>query len=409
MINELTETQKERMSFYREKWVNMAFKKQFDSEKTKKAIEWLFEFCKIDKPNVIIAESPLSAIIIANLIERASVGDSVLASVGDSVWDSVRASVGDSVGDSVLASVGDSVGDSVWDSVLASVGDSVWDSVGASVRDSVRASVGDSVRASVGASVGASVRASVGASVRDSVRASVGDSVWDSVWASVWDSVGALKVPSYLPYFDWSDFGWVAFYDYFQEFDTNKFAPGNWDNFGDYAKMCQYAPFISYIVGNYVIAVKPPVSVIKNENGILHNPQGPSVEFSDGYCQYYINGRNLPSWIWEKKDTITKEVFLQEKNAEIRGGMYAVLGQKRVFDLIGASEVGKKFANNETYILYRTTEKIGDKHWQWVGVKCPSTGTDYLLGVPDTVTCPIEAVAGTWGLTASEYIINQHT
>ena len=48
---------------------------------------------------------------------RASVGDSVGASVGASVWDSVR------------ASVGDSVGASVWDSVRASVGASFWDSV----------------------------------------------------------------------------------------------------------------------------------------------------------------------------------------------------------------------------------------------------------------------------------------
>ena len=75
------------------------------------------------------------------------------ASVGDSVWASVR--------DSVRASVGASVGESVRDSVRASV----WDSVRESVRDSVRASVGDSVW--------------------DSVRDSVGDSVWASVWAYI--------------------------------------------------------------------------------------------------------------------------------------------------------------------------------------------------------------------------------
>ena len=58
-------------------------------------------------------------------------------------WDSVRASVRASVWDSVRASVGASVRASVWDSVGASVGDSVW----ASVWDSVGDSVGDSVRA----------------------------------------------------------------------------------------------------------------------------------------------------------------------------------------------------------------------------------------------------------------------
>ena len=58
-----------------------------------------------------------------------------------------------------------------WDSVLDSVGASVWASVGDSVEASVGASVLDSVEASVWASVGASVLDSVEASVWDSVRA----------------------------------------------------------------------------------------------------------------------------------------------------------------------------------------------------------------------------------------------
>ena len=58
-----------------------------------------------------------------------------------------------------------------WESVLDSVGASVWASVGDSVEASVGASVLDSVEASVWASVGASVLDSVEASVWDSVRA----------------------------------------------------------------------------------------------------------------------------------------------------------------------------------------------------------------------------------------------
>lgn len=167
--------------------------------------------------------------------------------------------------------------------------------------------------------------------------------------------------------------------------------------------------FETYSHSNICFVVKPPTQVFKNENGLMHNPNGPAIKFRDGFAVYCINGRRLPNWIWEKKDTITKNKFLKEKNAEIRGGMYAVLGQKKVFDLIGAEEISRKFANDETYILYRTLKPIGEKHWQWVGVTCPSTQTKYLLGVPDTVTCPLEGVAGTWGLSAKDYIINQHT
>ena len=72
-------------------------------------------------------------------------------------WSSVRASVVDSVWASVVDSVRASVGVSVWDSVE----DSIWDSVVASVWDSVEASVGALVMASVWASVVASIGASV--------------------------------------------------------------------------------------------------------------------------------------------------------------------------------------------------------------------------------------------------------
>jgi hypothetical protein len=74
-------------------------------------------------------------------------------------WKKVRASVWDSVLASVRVSVWDSVCDSVWASVRDAVRDSVWASVWASVRVSVR----DAVRASVWDSIGDSVRASVGA------------------------------------------------------------------------------------------------------------------------------------------------------------------------------------------------------------------------------------------------------
>jgi sarcosine oxidase delta subunit len=237
------------------------------------------------------------------------------------------------------------------------------------------------------------------------VEASVWASVGASVRASVEASVGAINADNYCNY---TDFGWTAWIDFFCEENFTKDNP-IWVKFNIWKHFLGAGVFETYSFQNICFVVKSPTKIIKNENGALHNPTGPAIEFPDGYCQYYINGRNLPAWIWEQRDAITKERFLQEKNAEIRGGMYAVLGQKKVFDLIGASEISRKFANNETYVLYRTNEKIGDKYWQWVGVKCPSTATEYLLGVPDTVTCPIEAVAATWGISANEYIINQHT
>ena len=253
---------------------------------------------------------------------------------------------------------------------------------------------------------GDQVRVQVWAQVWDQVRDQVGDQVWDQVR----DQVGAQvrdQVPS--TYINYSDYGWVSFYEYFRRHTNIKFPKKLLDKFDSIAAGLKSGIYEIYPHKGLCVGVRPPEKIFRDEHGRIHNTEGPAIRFRDGFSVYAIHGRRLPAWIWERRDTITREEFLQEKNAEVRGGMYAVLGQKRVFDLIGAEEVARESANNETYILYRTKERIGGKFWQWVGVKCPSTGTDYLLGVPDSVTSPMAGASGTWGLQKEDYIINQHT
>ena len=234
--------------------------------------------------------------------------------------------------------------------------------------------------------------------------------VWAQVWDQVRDQVGAQvrdQVPS--TYINYSDYGWVSFYEYFRRHTNIKFPKKLLDKFDSIAAGLKSGIYEIYPHKGLCVGVRPPEKIFRDEHGRIHNTEGPAIRFRDGFSVYAIHGRRLPAWIWERRDTITREEFLQEKNAEVRGGMYAVLGQKRVFDLIGAEEVARESANNETYILYRTKERIGGKFWQWVGVKCPTTGTDYLLGVPDSVTSPMAGASGTWGLQKEDYIINQHT
>jgi hypothetical protein len=361
---------------------------------------------------------------------RDQVWAQVWAQVGDQVWDQVGAQVRDQVGDQVWAQVGaqvgaqvwaqvraqvrDQVGDQVWAQVWAQVGDQVWDQVGdqvgAQVGDQVWAQVGAQVRDQVWAQVWAQVGDQVGDQVWDQVGDQVGDQVWDQVGDQVWAQVGA-QVGATMPasYINYSDFGWISFYDFFRRNTDLDFGHSIWEKFDELSAGMATGIYEIYPYRGICIVSRPPEKIFRDELGRIHNTEGPAIRFRDGFSVYAIHGRRLPAWIWEQRDTITRDKFLQEKNAEIRGGMYAVLGQKKVFDLIGAKEVCRKQANDETYILYRSKELIGDKYWQWVGVSCPSTGTNYLLGVPESVTCPIEAVAGTWGLSASEYIINQHT
>ena len=410
----------------RDEWINLFF----DNVRNKRDIRQacfrrrdqmaLQRFAEKPTPKIIYCDGWLSCLLTIailkdkNLIKKSwapvwdSVGAPVWASIRASVWDSVGAPVGASVGAPVGAPVGASVmasiRDSAWDSAWGSVGDSVrasvWDSVGAPVWASIRASV----RAPVWASIRASVRASVWASIRASVRASVWDSGWDSVWASIGDSVN-----EYSSYIDLSNYGWVSFYDFFEKINLlDNF------NFKQYKKLIRSNVFNAYEYENYVFAIQPPVYIETNLAGRLHSTTQAAVQFRDGSEYYFINGRSIPAWIVNDKSSITKERFMKETDADIKGAIYESIGQQGMLDLLGAKVVDRReivHANGDREVveLLKTNDlfkEIDNQPFAWVSMCCPSTGTHYLQGVEPHHTNAIEAIASLSPFNAKDYSFN---
>ena len=398
----------------RDEWINLFFdnvrnKRGIDKPAFEEGIKWLYnDLLKKPTPKIIYCDGWLSCLLTIAILKNKNLIKKSWASVGASVRDSVWASVWDSVG----ASVGAPVGDSVWASVGASVGASVWASVGAPVGDSVKASVKDSVWDSVWASVEASVGASVEASVKDSVGASVWDSVWASVgasvWASVWASVGA-SVNEYSSYIDLSNYGWASFYDFFEKINLlDNF------NFKQYKKLIRSNVFNAYEYENYVFAIQPPVYIETNLAGRLHSTTQAAVQFRDGSEYYFINGRSIPAWIVNDKSSITKEQFMKETDADIKGAIYESIGQQGMLDLLGAKVVDRReivHANGDREVveLLKTNDlfkEIDNQPFAWVSMCCPSTGTHYLQGVEPHHTNAIEAIASLSPFNAKDYSFN---
>ena len=414
----------------RDEWINLFFdnvrnKRGIDKPAFEEGIKWLYnDLLKKPTPKIIYCDGWLSCLLTIailknkNLIKKSWA--SVEVSVRDSVWDSVGDSVGNSVMDSVKASVGDSVGDSVWASVWASVGasvevsvrDSVWNSVGDSVWNSVRNSVGNSVEVSVRDSVWDSVEAPVRASVWDSVWNSVRDSVWDSVEVSVRASVRNLVRDSawiHSSYIDLSNYGWVSFYDFFEKINLlDNF------NFKQYKKLIRSNVFNAYEYENYVFAIQPPVYIETNLAGRLHSTTQAAVQFRDGSEYYFINGRSIPAWIVNDKSSITKERFMKETDADIKGAIYESIGQQGMLDLLGAKVVDRReivHANGDREVveLLKTDDlfkEIDNQPFAWVSMCCPSTGTHYLQGVEPHHTNAIEAIASLSPFNAKDYSFN---
>ena len=377
MLEKLTEEQKKLMLQTRDEWINLFFdnvknQKGIDKTMFEEGIEWLYtDLLHKPKPKVVYCDSWISCLITIAILKDKKLNKLIKDELGSSIRSSVEASVGASVWDSVEASVRDSV--------RASVGDSVWDSVWDSVRDSVRASVGDSV----------------------------GDSVWASVGASVWDSVNIFH--SYSSYIGLSNYGRISFYDFFEKINIlDNF------NFKQYKKILKSGVFNAYEFDNCVFAIQPPIYVELNSQGRLHSTSTAAVKFRDGSSYYFINGRPIPKWVVENKDSIIKDQFLQEKNLDIKGAIYEVLGAEGIINLLGAEITDTNTIHHangdiETVELLKTKEtfpELGDDPMAWVKMTCPSTGTNYLVGVDPQYNDAIEAIASLSPFTKEEYSFN---
>ena len=374
----------------RDEWINLFFdnvrnKRGIDKPAFEEGIKWLYnDLLKKPTPKIIYCDGWLSCLLTIAILKNKN----LIKKSWASVWASVR----------------DSVWASVWDSVGASVGAPVGDSVKASVKASVKDSVKDSVGDSVWASVWASVEASVGASVEASVKDSVGASVWDSVWASVGASVN-----EYSSYIDLSNYGWASFYDFFEKINLlDNF------NFKQYKKLIRSNVFNAYEYENYVFAIQPPVYIETNLAGRLHSTTQAAVQFRDGSEYYFINGRSIPAWIVNDKSSITKELFMKETDADIKGAIYESIGQQGMLDLLGAKVVDRReivHANGDREVveLLKTNDlfkEIDNQPFAWVSMCCPSTGTHYLQGVEPPHTNAIEAIASLSPFNAKDYSFN---
>ena len=378
MLEKLTKEQEKIMIQTRDEWANLVFdnvknQKGIDKKMFEEGIEWLYtDLLHKPKPKVVYCDSWLSCLLTIAILKDEKLNKSIKNKLGASVWASVRGSVRDSV------------------------------------RGSVWTSVRDSVRASVRASVWDSVRGSVWASVRDSV----GDSVWTSVRDSVRDSVrgSVLNIFNlYSSYMGLSNYGWVSFYDFFEKINiVDDF------NFKQYKKILKSGVFNAYEFENFVFAIQPPIYVERNSQGRLHSTSTAAVKFRDGSSYYFINGRPIPEWVVEKKDAITKDQFLQEKNSDIKGAIYEVLGSEGLINLLGAEITDTKTIHHdngdvEIVELLKTKDTfpdLDDDPLAWVKMTCPSTGTNYLIGVDPQYNDAIEAIASLSPFTKDEYSFN---
>lgn len=191
---------------------------------------------------------------------------------------------------------------------------------------------------------------------------------------------------------------WASLYAYFETFvDLGIITEEKFPKYFKLRKFIDSNIFLTIEFEKAIIIVEKPMICLKNQNG-LHSTDGMAIKWEDGYGQYYINGRSMPKWLFEKhkNNTLKKEDFINEPNEDVRAGMYELIeskGEGTMLEFLGAKQIDKQtfiHANGEVeeMTLYVTNEKFEEEEdlngkspaaLAWLKMECPSTGQRYLI------------------------------
>ena len=140
-----------------------------------------------------------------------------------------------------------------------------------------------------------------------------------------------------------------------------------------------------------VVALNPIEMHFKDNR--LHNENGASVVFADGFKFYNLNGVNVPEYaVMTKKEDFTKELILKEENADVRREILRRIGNDLMIKLF-EPKILDTFGTYE--LLEIEIKGVGRKYLKMIN---PSINAVHIEGVINTVKTVKEALAWRNGL-----------
>ena len=391
MLKELNQEQEILMHATRDKYLKKFFSlPRIDKPKATKFIKWIYSLSGLKEPMVLFVDSPIACQIACNLIGRDEVASQLWIQIWNQareqirnqvdeqidrqVWNQVWNQAKNQVGGKVLNEVLNQVENQVWNQVRNQVGVKVLNEVENQVENQVWNQARNRVRNQVGNQVVSQVENQVRNQVASQVWNQEENQVENQVWNKVRNRVRSQIWGKGLNYFnfgyfaDYSDFGWVSFYDFFSQIGILKNK-----EFNQYKKLIDTGIFATIQMDKLCIVSSMPTKICRS--GIkLHNPDGYAVEFADGYGQHYLYGVYFSPEDFEKVKTMTTKEALNIKNIEQRMAILKLFGAEKILNEMGAKLIDSSERGNKLYSIDGITSKT-EKILKYV---CPSTGRIYV-------------------------------
>jgi len=367
MLKELNQEQEILMHATRDKYLKKFFSlPRIDKPKATKFIKWIYSLSGLKEPMVLFVDSPIACQISCNLIGRDEVASQLWIQIWNQAREQIRNQVDEQIDRQVWNQVDEQVENQVWNQVLNQVLEQVRNQVWNQARNRVRNQVGNQVVSQVENQVRNQVASQVWNQVENQVENQVWNQARNRVRSQIWGK--GLNYFNFGYFADYSDFGWVSFYDFFSQIGILKNK-----EFNQYKKLIDTGIFATIQMDKLCIVSSMPTKICRS--GIkLHNPDGYAVEFADGYGQHYLYGVYFSPEDFEKVKTMTTKEALNIKNIEQRMAILKLFGAEKILNEIGAKLIDSSERGNKLYSIDGITSKT-EKILKYV---CPSTGRIYV-------------------------------
>ena len=240
-----------------------------------------------------------------------------------------------------------------------------------------------------------------------------GDRLFESVMNQLLDQSENLSKNQLLDCFD----------VYAPDFDTYESGDSSWINWRSFVSFFQSASepdngifecfdidrTLAYSCGDlwwheHVLAISDrPQEIHRDANGRLHNDNGPSVLYRDGWGLYHWRGVAVPKeWVTDRPPP-AREALAWE-NIEQRRAACEIIGWKNILKELDAKVIDAD-DDPEIGILFEAELPGIDEESsieRFLQVQC-GTGREFVLPVPPHVNTALEANAWTWDIEGYEY------
>ena len=392
MITKLTSLQERQLTQHYDEWIKIGRScDPMDKEASVEVMTYFYEKINKPKPIFIFCQSPFQAIIYYNILKnigenigenieenlavnlRKNLGRNLKQNLGRNLKQNLWGNLWENLEQNLEQNLNENLWENLWQNLEQNLDENLRENLGGNLWgnlwQNLRQNLGQNLGENLGQNLGRNLRQNLEQNLRENLRENLwgnlcenlGKNLRQNLWENLEENLNKIKIDIPSTYIRGSFDGYFpGYYSYMNKYLGIKYDKNDIEILRAWDKLSKSCGLV-YTFKNFCFICDRPKIMKLNDNGELHNENGPCMEFRDGYKFYSINGVKLPNWVFNDPDRLSVKSIDNEANIEVRRilierfGIDKYLQEKnaKVIDFEVGPEITRglmKINNKEVYL-----------------------------------------------------------